>query len=163
MCQGERGPIGPAMVGPRGTPGIPGERGEQVSVTLVCLLVVFLVVIFDRNLLTEDKKSLWLLSKTFENQHTTDIVYWFYTFHCALVTKKGNHYHKACELFWIGQSQGHKDMWNIKTETKDVYWGVLAKFKNFPLFSTIKSNNNNNLNGSTQQVFSKFNKIQLLF
>lgn len=37
VCQGERGPIGPAMLGPRGIPGIPGERGEQVSVTLVSI------------------------------------------------------------------------------------------------------------------------------
>lgn len=38
VCQGERGPIGPAMVGPRGIPGIPGERGELVSVTRSLLL-----------------------------------------------------------------------------------------------------------------------------
>lgn len=40
VFQGERGPNGPATVGPRGIPGIPGERGEPVSVALsllVCL------------------------------------------------------------------------------------------------------------------------------
>lgn len=55
VFKGERGPVGPAVVGPRGIPGIPGERGEQVSVILVSfrLLVVFLVTIFGRKLLTE--------------------------------------------------------------------------------------------------------------
>lgn len=33
IFKGERGPVGPAVVGPRGIPGIPGERGESVSVT----------------------------------------------------------------------------------------------------------------------------------
>lgn len=55
VCQGERGPIGPAMIGPRGIPGIPGERGQPVSVTLVsfCLLIVFLATVLDRKLLAE--------------------------------------------------------------------------------------------------------------
>lgn len=43
LHQGERGPIGPAMVGPRGIPGIPGERGEPVSILSlaaeVCLVL----------------------------------------------------------------------------------------------------------------------------
>eukprot|EP00066_Takifugu_rubripes_P022803 XP_011612069.1 PREDICTED: collagen alpha-1(VII) chain-like isoform X3 [Takifugu rubripes] len=29
IFQGERGPVGPAVVGPRGIPGIPGERGDS--------------------------------------------------------------------------------------------------------------------------------------
>lgn len=33
LRQGERGPIGPSLIGPRGVPGIPGERGHQVSFT----------------------------------------------------------------------------------------------------------------------------------
>lgn len=44
VFQGERGPIGPAMVGPRGIPGIPGERGEPVS--FVPVSQKFLLVCF---------------------------------------------------------------------------------------------------------------------
>lgn len=53
--QGERGPIGPAMVGPRGIPGIPGERGEPVSIKLVSWLV-FCATILDSKLRAEVRK-----------------------------------------------------------------------------------------------------------
>lgn len=48
VCQGERGPVGPAAVGPRGVPGIPGERGEPVSVAQSLLL-------FSWNLIAEHR------------------------------------------------------------------------------------------------------------
>lgn len=37
VFQGERGPVGPAVIGPRGIPGIPGERGELVGVPQLTL------------------------------------------------------------------------------------------------------------------------------